>query len=137
MAEGSDVAVELEQELDGGQREAAFHVWVGAELMHVPVESTRCVGVPILTMYVRKGNWNVSEMDSRTLLDYFFHFSSHVATLRCINRKKKKKKKFQGLGGKVWTLIGDPGWRAGRVALRVQSRHAEPACSCSCGAKLS
>lgn len=64
MAEGWDVAVELEQELDGGQREAAFHVWVGAELMHVPVESTRCVGVPILTMYVRKGNWNVSEMDS-------------------------------------------------------------------------
>lgn len=95
MAEGCDVAVELEQELDGGQREAAFHVWVGAELMHVPVESTRCVGVPILTMYVRKGNWNVSEMDSRTLLDYFFHFSSHVATLRCINRKKKKKKSFR------------------------------------------
>lgn len=51
-------------EVRGRLRLGTFHVWVGAELMHVPVESMRCVGVPILTMYVRKGNWNVSEMDS-------------------------------------------------------------------------
>lgn len=119
MAEGWDVAVELEQELAGGQREAAFHVWVGAELMHVPVESTRCVGVPILTMYVRKGNWNVSEMDSRTSLDYFFSLLLPRCDASMHKTQKKKKKKLQGLGGKACVLIGEPGWRAGRVALRL------------------
>lgn len=75
MAEGWNVAVELEWGVgrrskggSGSERSASgrpfHHVWVGAELMRVPVESMRCVGVLILTIHVRKGNWNVSEMDS-------------------------------------------------------------------------